>query len=58
MFNMWHYSLNSDSIYFTKLNQYFFTKHGNIDFYFSYNKTSWLLNWRETEKIIDCHVNH
>ena len=57
-FNMWHYDFDSDAIYFSKLNQFYFTKHGNIYFYFSYNKTSWLLNWKATEKIIDCNVTH
>lgn len=38
MFNMWHYDLHSDAIYFFKLNQFHFTKHGNIYFIFLITK--------------------
>jgi hypothetical protein len=58
MFDRWHYSLQSDTVYFTKRNEFYFTRHGNIDFYFTYDKTSWRLNWQEAEKVIDCDSNH
>ena len=45
MFDRWYYNLSSNTIRFTKQNEFYFTKHGNIDLNFSYNEDGWCLEW-------------
>jgi len=58
MFDRWYYNLSSNTIRFTKQNEFYFTKHGNIDLNFSYNEDGWCLEWNETEEMIDCDASH
>ena len=50
MFDRWYYSLQSDAVYFTKRNEFYFTRHGNIDLNFFTTKIVGVLSGMKQKK--------